>query len=67
MVLATAKGDQMGIITWCRVGHGAGAAREHITKIVGKDLELVGREIAVVPQRVVVGGTACALDAEVRH
>ena len=43
------------------VGHAAGAANIRVAQLVGEALQLVCCELVVVPQHVVVGGTAGAL------
>jgi hypothetical protein len=52
---------QMGVISRRRDGHGASAADVGVAQLVGQLLELVGRQVVVVPEHVVVGGPGSAL------
>jgi len=54
---------QVGVVGGGGVGHGAGAAGVEVTQVVGENLQLVSGELTVVPQHLVVAGSAGALDA----
>lgn len=60
-VVAGAEGHQVGIVGWGGDGHGAGAAYVGVTQLVGEQLELIRGEAVVIPQDMVMGGSACAL------
>ncbi len=57
----------MRVVTWSGVTDGTSASAKQIAQVVRQDLELVGSEAAVVPQKMVVGRTAGPLDPVVRH
>lgn len=48
----------MGVVRRCGDGDGARAAHVGVAQLVGEELELVTGEAVVVPQDVVVGGSA---------
>lgn len=60
-VVAGAEGDQMCVVSRRRDRDGASAAHVRVTELVGEALQLVGPEVVVVPQDVVVGRTGCTL------
>ena len=60
-VVACAESHQVGVVGRGRDGHGAGAAHVGVAQLVGEHLQLVRGEMVVVPQHVVVGGPAGAL------
>ena len=45
----------VGIVGGCRIGHTPVAPPEHVAQLVGKVLELISCEVAVIPQLVVSG------------
>jgi hypothetical protein len=47
---------------WGGVGHGLGAAAVQVAEVEGENLQLVGCEVAVVPQNLVVAGPTGPLD-----
>ena len=51
----------MSIVGGGWVGYAAGTANVRVAQLVGEALQLICRELIVVPQHVVVGGTAGAL------
>ena len=60
-VVACPEGHQAGVVGWRGDGDGAGAAHVGVAQLVGEQLQLVRREAVVIPQDVVVGGPAGAL------
>ena len=46
--------DQMRIVSWCWNGHRSGATHVCMAELVGENLEIIGREIVVIPQDMVV-------------
>lgn len=53
-MVAGPEGHEMGVVGGCRDGHGPGAADVRVTQLVREHLQLVGRQVVVVPQHVVV-------------
>ena len=53
---------QVSVVGGGGVGHCSGASGVEVTQVVGEDLQLVSGELAVVPQHLVVTGSAGALD-----
>ena len=64
-MVAGAEGDQVSIVGGRRYAHTARASHVRVAQLIGERLELVGREVVVVPEDVVVRGPAGALDAGV--
>ena len=60
-VVACPEGDQVGVVGGGGVGDAAGAADVGVAELVGEALELIGVEVVVVPEHVVMGGAARAL------
>ena len=60
-VVACAESHQVGVVGRCWDGDRAGAAHVGVAQLVGEHLQLVRGEMVVVPQHVVVGGPAGAL------
>merc|ERR1719186_542353 len=54
---------EMSVVGGSGVGHAPCAARVEMTQEVGQPLQVVGRHVAVIPQDVVVGGAAGALNS----
>lgn len=66
-VIAGAKSHQMGIVGRRRNGNGAGAAHVSVAQLIRKHLKLVGGEVIVVPEHVVVrrpAGTLHSRDSD---
>ena len=53
---------QVSVVGGGGVGHCSGASGVEVTQVVGEDLQLVSGELTVVPQHLVVTGSAGALD-----
>ena len=53
---------QVSVVGGGGVGHCSGASRVEVTQEVGENLQLVSGELTVVPQHLVVTGSAGALD-----
>lgn len=60
-VITGPEGHQVGVVGRRRDGDGARAAHVGVTQLVGEDLQLVRREVVVVPEHVVVRWPAGAL------
>lgn len=60
MVAGTER-HKPGVVGWCGDRDGAGAAHVGVAELVSQQLQFVGRETVVIPQDVIVRGTACAL------
>lgn len=60
-VVACSESHQSGVVGRRRDGDGAGAADVGVAQLVGEELQLVRSETVVVPEDVVVGGTAGSL------
>ena len=60
-VVASPEGDQVGVVGGGGVRDTSGAPDVGVAQLVGEALQLVGRELVVVPQDVVVGGATRAL------
>lgn len=60
-MVAGAEGHQVGIIGRCRDGDRTGTAHVGVAQLVGEQLELVSSKTIVIPQYMVVGGSAGAL------
>lgn len=60
-VVAGTEGHQVGVVGWRRDGDGAGTAHVRVAQLVSEQLELISSEAVVVPQDMVVGGSASAL------
>ena len=56
-MVARAEGDEMCVVGRSWDGHTARAPHVRVTQLVGKHLQLVGVEVVVVPQNVVVRRT----------
>lgn len=56
-VVAGSEGDQVGVVGRRRDRHGARAAHVRVAQLVRQTLQLVGVEVVVVPQHVVVRRT----------
>jgi len=54
---------QMGIVGWCWDADRTSAAHVGVAELVGELLQLIGIKVVVIPQHVVVAGSACALDS----
>lgn len=61
-VIASSESHQMGVVSWRRDGDGPGAAHVGMAQLVGEDLQLIRREVVVVPEHVVMRWPAGALD-----
>ena len=64
-VIARAEGDEMRVVGRRRDGDATRAAHVGVTQLIRQHLQLVGVEVIVVPQHVVVRRTRRALDAGV--
>ena len=64
-VIARAEGDEMRVVGRRRDGDAARAAHVRVTQLIRQHLQLVGVEVIVVPQHVVVRRARRALDAGV--
>jgi len=62
-VVPRPKRHQMGIVGWRWDADGASAAHVGVAELVGELLQLIGIKVVVIPQHVVVAGSACALDS----
>ena len=60
-VVASPEGDQVGIVSGGGVRDASGTSYVGVAELVGKALELIGRELIVIPQDVVVGGATRTL------
>lgn len=60
-VVAGAESHQMGVVSWCRDGDRACAAHVRVAQLVGEDLQLIRREVVVVPEHMVMRGPAGSL------
>ncbi len=60
MVAGTER-HKPGIVGWCGDRDGAGAAHIGVAELVSQQLQFISRETVVIPQDVIVRGTACAL------
>lgn len=60
MVTST-EGHQVGVVGWRRDGDGAGTAHIGVAQLVGEQLEFISSETVVIPEHVVVRGTAGTL------
>lgn len=60
-VVACPEGHQVGVVGRGRDGHRPGAAHVRVTQLVRQALQLIRRELVVVPQHVVVRRAARAL------
>lgn len=60
-VIASPESHQMGIVSWCWDGNWPGAAHVSVTKLVGKDLQLIWWEVVVVPEHMIVRRPAGSL------
>ena len=60
-VVPRPKRHQMGIVGWRWDADGASAAHVGVAELVGELLQLIGIKVVVIPQHVVVAGSACAL------
>lgn len=67
VVLASAVGHQMGVVARRRIGYRTRAPGKQVAQVVGELLQFIGTGVAVVPEEVVVGGSAGALHPEMRH
>lgn len=61
-VEASTGGNQVGIVGGGNHGDGAGTAGKRVAEVIGEGLQLVGLELVVIVDNVVVGGTAGSLD-----
>lgn len=57
--------SMVGIVDWSGNGHRARAAGIRVTETIGELLKRVGFEIVVIPEHIVVGRAAGALDTKV--
>lgn len=64
-VVPSSKRDQMRVVRRRRYRHTSRASNIRVAELVGQRLQLVGREMIIVPQNVVVRRPARALDARV--
>ena len=55
------EGHQVGIVGWRRDGDWAGTAHISVTQLVGEQLEFISSKTIVIPEHMVVRGTAGAL------
>lgn len=60
-VIASSESHQMGVISWRWDGDGPGAAHVGVAQLVGEHLQLIRREVVVVPEHVVMRRPAGAL------
>lgn len=60
-VIASSESHQMSVVSWCWDGDGPGAAHVGVAQLVGEDLQLIRREVVVVPEHVVMRRPAGAL------
>lgn len=60
-VVAGTEGHQVGVVGWRRDGDGAGTTHVSVAQLVSEQLELISSKAVVVPQDMVVGGSASAL------
>ena len=64
-VIAGTEGDEMGVVGGGGDGHRAGTADVGVAHLIGELLQLVGAEVVVVPEHMVVGRTGGALNTGV--
>ena len=50
VMLPGSLGHQVGVVSRGGVGHGPGAAAVEVAEVVGQHLQLVSRELAVIPE-----------------
>lgn len=62
-VVSCPKCNEAGIICWCWDGNRAGAADISVTELVGEDLKLICCKPVVIPKDIVMGRSACTLNA----
>ena len=60
-VVPGSEGHQVCVVGGGWDGHRPGAAHVGVAQLVGEGLELIGCEVVLIPQHVVVRGTGCAL------
>ena len=65
-MVARAERHQMSVVGGRRYGHGSRASHVRVTQLIGQRLQLVRREVIVVPQYVIMRWATRALDAGVR-
>lgn len=65
-VVPRTERDEVSVVSRCGNGYGTCASNVSVTELVGEALELVGVEVVVIPQHVVMTWTASALNALVR-
>lgn len=53
-VIASSESHQMGVVGWCWDGNWPCAAYIGVAELVGEDLQLIWREVVVVPEHMVV-------------
>lgn len=66
-MVTSAEGHQMGVVRRRGDGDGARAAHVGVAQLVGEELELITAEAVVVPQDVIVGRPARALQGDQRR
>ena len=62
VVLPRPVRHEVGVVGGGGVGHSPGAATVEVAEVVGEDLQLIGREVAVVPEYLVVARSTRPLD-----
>lgn len=63
-VVARSESHESGVVRRRWDGDGAGAADVRVAQLVGEELQLISSETVVVPEDVVVGGTAGSLSTD---
>ena len=62
-VIASSESNKMGIVGRCRNGNGTSTADVSVAELIGETLQLVGVEVIVVPENMVMAWTARTLNA----
>jgi len=60
-VIASSECDEVSVVRWRWDGHAACTTHVRVTQLVGQHLNLIGAEMIVIPQHVVVRRTTRAL------
>ena len=66
-MVSSPESDKVGIVGGGGVGDAAGTADVGVAELVGETLKLIGCELIVVPQDMIVGGTTGTLEERKRE
>ena len=66
-VVSSPESDKVGVVGGGGVGDAAGTADVGVAELVGETLKLIGCELIVVPQDMIVGGTTGTLEERKRE